>query len=53
MAILRFSITPSKPCICAIFKPTNLKFWILIYIQQQMTFVGFLISYLDLNGQVV
>jgi hypothetical protein len=28
MAILRFS--PSEPCIIAIFKPKNFKFWILI-----------------------
>jgi hypothetical protein len=30
MAILRFSVSPSEPCIVAIFKPTNFKFWILI-----------------------
>jgi hypothetical protein len=30
MAVLRFSISPSKPCIFAIFEATNLKFWILI-----------------------
>jgi hypothetical protein len=30
MAILRFPISPSEPCILAIFKPKNLKFWILI-----------------------
>jgi hypothetical protein len=30
MAILRFPISPSEPCIFAIFKPTNFIFWILI-----------------------
>jgi hypothetical protein len=30
MAILRFFISPSEPCTFAIFKPTNLKFWILM-----------------------
>jgi hypothetical protein len=30
MAILRFPISPFEPCIFAIFKPTNFKFWILI-----------------------
>jgi hypothetical protein len=30
MAILRFIISPSEPCIFAIFKPTNFKFWILM-----------------------
>jgi hypothetical protein len=32
MAILRFCISPPEPCIFAIFKPTNFKFWILIEI---------------------
>jgi hypothetical protein len=30
MAILHLSIRLSEPCIFAIFKPTTLKFWILI-----------------------
>jgi hypothetical protein len=30
MAILRFHISPSEPCIFAIFEPKNLKFLILI-----------------------
>jgi hypothetical protein len=30
MAILRFPISPSEPCIFAIFEPKNFKFWILI-----------------------
>jgi hypothetical protein len=30
MAILRFPIGPSEPCIFVIFKPINFKFWILI-----------------------
>jgi hypothetical protein len=30
MAILRFPISPSEPCIFAIFKPINLKILILI-----------------------
>jgi hypothetical protein len=30
MAISRFPISPSEPCIFAIFKLTNFKFWILI-----------------------
>jgi hypothetical protein len=30
MAILRFPISPSEPCIFTIFKPTILKFWVLI-----------------------
>jgi hypothetical protein len=30
MAILRFPVSPSEPCIVAIFKPTNFKFKILI-----------------------
>jgi hypothetical protein len=28
MVILRFPISPSEPCIFAIFKPKNFKFWI-------------------------
>jgi hypothetical protein len=30
MAILRFLISPSEPCIFAIFEPTNFKLWILM-----------------------
>jgi hypothetical protein len=30
MAIFRFPISPSEPCIFAIFKAKNFKFWILI-----------------------
>jgi hypothetical protein len=30
MAILRFPISQSEPCIFAIFKPKNFKFWIMI-----------------------
>jgi hypothetical protein len=37
MAILRFLISPSEPCIFAIFKPTNFKFWIENYITKNDT----------------
>jgi hypothetical protein len=45
MAILRFHISPSEPCISAIFKPKHSKFWILIenYITTNSTY--FLIKY--------
>jgi hypothetical protein len=40
MAILRFPISLSEPCIFVIFKPINFKFWILIknYITTNYTF---------------
>jgi hypothetical protein len=45
MAILRFHISLSEPCIFAIFEPKNFKFWILIenYITTNDT-SGFVIS---------